>query len=143
LDAQELRRFRLQLNPVFLRHKLGGTPMKELIDLERQGWEALSTEGDAGRAFYASVLREDAVMLFPGGLRLDGRGHILQSIGAQPWQTFRMDEQETVSLSANVVTLIYRARGQREGAEPYAALITSTYVHEGEWKLVVHQHTPL
>jgi ketosteroid isomerase-like protein len=117
--------------------------MKELVELERQGWEALSTEGDAGKTFYASVLREDAVMVFPGGMRLEGRDRILQSIGSQPWQTFQIEEPRSVPLSANAVTLIYRARAQREGSEPYAALISSTYVREGGWKLAVHQHTPL
>jgi hypothetical protein len=117
--------------------------MKDLIELERRGWEALSTEGEAGRTFYGSLLREDAVMVFPGGLRLEGRDRILQSIGAQPWQTFQIEEPDAVSLTANAATLIYRARAQRKGSEPYAALISSTYVREGEWKLVVHQHTPL
>jgi hypothetical protein len=47
--------------------------MDELVELERQGWEALSSDGDAGQRFYASILRHDAVMLFPGGMRIVGR----------------------------------------------------------------------
>ncbi len=116
--------------------------MKEVVELERRGWEALSTDGDAARAFYAVVLREDAVMVFPGGMRIEGRDRILQSIGAQPWQTFQIEEPRTLSLSADAVALVYRARAQRAASDPYAALITSTYVRDGDWKLAVHQHTP-
>jgi len=67
--------------------------MQELIELEEQGWRALSTEGDAGRKFYASVLREDAVMLFSGGMRIVGRERILQSLGAQSWGFFILRTQ--------------------------------------------------
>jgi len=42
--------------------------MKKLFELERQGWDAISRKGDAGKRFYESILREGAVMLFPGGL---------------------------------------------------------------------------
>lgn len=116
--------------------------MDELVELERQGWEALSSEGNAGREFYASVLREDAVMLFPGGMRLEGREQILQSLGTQPWQTFQLEEPRAISLSRNAATLIYRVKAQRKGSGPYAALISSTYVNEKGWKLAVHQQTP-
>ena len=47
-------------------------------------------EGEAGQKFYASILREDAVMLFPGGMRIDGREHILQSLGSQPWRRLKL-----------------------------------------------------
>ena len=57
--------------------------MRELIDLEEQGWRALSTAGDAARDFYGRVLREDAVMLFPGKLRIVGRSAVLDSLAAQ------------------------------------------------------------
>jgi hypothetical protein len=117
--------------------------MDELVDLERQGWQALSSEGNAGREFYASVLREDAVMLLPGGMRLEGRDRILQSLGTQPWETFQLEEPRTISLFRNAATLIYRVTAQRKGNRPYAALISSTYVHEAGWKLALHQQTPV
>jgi Domain of unknown function (DUF4440) len=117
--------------------------MDELVDLERQGWEALSSEGNAGREFYASVLREDAVMLFPGGVRLEGREQILQSLGTQPWETFQLEQSRTMWLSRDAATLIYRVKAQRKGNKPYAALISSTYVNEGGWKLALHQQTPI
>jgi hypothetical protein len=117
--------------------------MHELIELEKQGWRALSTGGDAGKKFYMSVLREDAVMLFPGGMRLAGRERILQSIGSRPWDSFDIENPAVIQLAANAATVVYTANAQREGNEPYVALISSTYVHDRTWQLVVHQQTPV
>lgn len=120
----------------------GVSDMHELIELEERGWRALSTEGDAGKKFYASVLREDAVMLFPGGMRIVGRERILESLGTQPWDSFQIENPAVIPLANNVATLVYTAKAQRKGSEPYVALISSTYVHDGAWQLVVHQQTP-
>lgn len=117
--------------------------MEELIELEQQGWKALSTAGGAGKDFYASVLREDAVMLFPGGIRIDGRKSILQSLGPLPWESFEIENPKVVSLTPGVATLLYRVKAHRKGSEPFDALISSTYVHDREWKLVIHQQTPV
>jgi hypothetical protein len=117
--------------------------MDELIELEQKGWKALSTEGVAGREFYASVLRDDAVMLFPGGRRIDGRELILESIGLQPWETFRIENPQVVVLTSSSATVVYRVTAQRKGSQPYVALVSSTYVHDRNWKLVVHQQTPV
>ena len=116
--------------------------MRELIDLEEQGWRALSTQGDAGRTFYATVLREDAVMLFPGGMRIEGRAKILESLGAQPWQSFQIQNPQFLQLSTNVAALLYKVTAQRADSPPYTALISSTYVRDKSWQLVLHQQTP-
>lgn len=116
--------------------------MRELIELEEQGWRALSTAGDAGRKFYESVLREDAVMLFPGGMRIEGRAQILEALGSQPWQSFRIESPQVLSLSSSAASLIYKVTAQREGSAPYVALISSTYARSGTWQLVLHQQTP-
>jgi hypothetical protein len=116
--------------------------MDELLGLEQQGWQALSSPGDAGKRFYASVLRHDAVMLFPGGMRIVGRDRILDSLGSQPWESFRIEDARTVALLADAATLTYKVTAQRQGQAGYVALIASTYVRDdGQWKLVVHQQT--
>lgn len=116
----------------------------ELLGLEEQGWRALATEGDAGRNFYEVILREDAVMLFPGGMRIVGRDRILESLAAQPWESFRIEKPEVVSLTPSAAVLAYSVVAHRKGSEPYRALISSTYVRDGgAWKLVVHQQTPV
>jgi hypothetical protein len=116
--------------------------MEELIELEEQGWQARSTEGDAARKFYNSVLRDDAIMVFPGGLLIDGKQNILESFSAQPWKSFHIEEMQVVSLSEDAAVLVYKVTAQREGKDPYVALMSSTYARsQGTWKLVVHQQT--
>jgi hypothetical protein len=118
--------------------------MQELIRLEEQGWQALTEERYAGRTFYRSVLRDDAVMLFPGGLLLAGKENILATIGPQPWQSFQMEEVQTISLSEDAGVIVYRVTAQHNGPEPYVALISSTYArNDGKWQLVLHQQTPV
>lgn len=115
---------------------------RELIELEECGWRALATEGDAARKFYAALLREDAVMFFPGGLRIGGRDRILESLGTQPWKSFQIEAPHVVSLTSDAAVLAYSVAAQREVGAPYRALVTSTYVRaEGAWRLVVHQQT--
>lgn len=117
--------------------------MQDLIKLEEEGWQALSSEGDAGKRFYRSVLREDAIMLFPGGMVIEGKEKILESLAAQPWASFRIEGPQVISLSENTGVVIYKVTANRENSDPYAALISSTYVlKDGKWKLAVHQQTP-
>ena len=118
--------------------------MQQLLDLETQGWQALSTSGSAAVSFYESVLHEQAVMLFPGDLVIEGKEKILQSFGQQPWKSFLIETHRTVALGDAAAVLIYRITAQREGDDIYAALISSTYVHDADgWKLMVHQQTPV
>jgi len=117
--------------------------MQELLELEERGWRALATKGNVGQAFYASLLRDDAVMLFPGGLRIEGRERILESIGSQPWDSFRIEDAQVLPLASGAAAVVYKVTAQRGESEPYVALVCSTYVRDTDWKLVVHQQTPV
>lgn len=118
--------------------------MQEILALEEQGWQALATSQKRAQEFYTPLLAENAVMLFPGGMRLNGKDAILTSIGAQPWHTFQMSEMQVISISERVQAIAYEVTARREGSEPYAALISSTYVRNNDtWQLVLHQQTPL
>lgn len=118
--------------------------MQDLIELEEQGWQALATEGDAGKRFYSSILGDDALMLFPGGMLIDGKENILDSLAAQPWQSYQIDDSRVIALTDNAKVVVYRVTAQREGSEPYRALISSTYsLNDGKWQLVLHQQTPV
>lgn len=118
--------------------------MQELIELEEQGWQALSSDGNAAQTFYDAVLHDDAVMFFPGGMRLEGKQLILESLAAQPWKTYQIEAPRILSLSEKAALLAYKVRAQREGDEPYEALIGSTYTQVGgQWKLIFHQQTPV
>lgn len=115
----------------------------DIIDLEEQGWQALSTSETSARTFYASVLHDNAIMIFPGGLRFEGKTAILASFAVQPWSTFRIVDPRVVPILPNMRILVYSVTAQREGAEIYQALISTTYVqHQEHWKLVMHQQTP-
>lgn len=117
--------------------------MPDLIQLEDQGWQALSSEREAGPGFYGSVLHENAIMLFPGGLRIEGKEKILESLAAQPWQSYQIEDAHEIPLSETAAAVLYRVTAQREGQEAYHALISSTYIREdGAWKLILHQQTP-
>lgn len=118
--------------------------MQNLIELETQGWEALSKSREAAQEFYRSLLTDDAIMVFPGGILLRGKDEILESIGSQPWKSFQFEEIQTISLAENAGAVIYKVTARREGSATYIALISSLYVlRDGDWKLALHQQTTI
>jgi hypothetical protein len=116
--------------------------MQEIIDLEIKGWEALSIEGDAAYKFYESVLLDNAIMLFPGGMKIHGKMNILRSFGSQPWKSFQIEEPQVTALADGLAVLTYVVTARREGGDLYHVLISSLYILvEGTWKLGHHQHS--
>lgn len=116
----------------------------DLIDLEERGWKALSSECFAGKGFYQSMLHPDAVMLFPGGLRIEGKANILNTIGDQPWHTYQINNPKVIELSDTAGAMVYDVTTEGEVGGPYQALITSIYVKEdGDWRLILHQQTKI
>jgi hypothetical protein len=91
--------------------------LRELVELEQKGWEALSKKGDAGKFYYMSILREDAEMLFPGGMRIEGRENILGSIGSQPWESFQLENTRVIPLAENAATIVYKVTAKRKGSQ--------------------------
>jgi hypothetical protein len=89
--------------------------MQDLIDLEEQGWQALSSGEDASKKFYNFILHNDVVMLFPGGMLLDGKENILQALATQPWKSFQIEKPRVILLSEGAGVLVYRVTAQREG----------------------------
>jgi hypothetical protein len=114
----------------------------ELLELERLGWEALSASGGPSpAAHFGGVLADDAVFLLPGGLVLQGRDAILESMEVPPWTSYVLDHQQVVLLSAHAAAVVYRGSAVR-AESPYRALFSSTYRGSGQdWSLVVHQQT--
>lgn len=112
---------------------------RELIDLERRGWEALSS--DSGSAYYESHLTADAVMGFPFGLM--NRQEALSGIDeAEPWSSFRIDNPQVIQLGPDSGIVAYSVVAQREGQEPFSAVVSSTFVRQGgDWKLAFHQQS--
>jgi hypothetical protein len=114
----------------------------ELGDLERRGWDALSSTGEAARAFYERVLDEQVAMLLPGGLVLDDRAAIVEAMSGQPWSCYALDDLRSWRLQTDTAVVTYSVVAERDG-QAYSALMSSVYVRrEDEWKLAFHQQTP-
>lgn len=114
----------------------------ELMGLEREGWDALSVGGDAAAAYYDEVLADEVLMLLPGGMVLDDRTEVIDSMRGEPWSSYELSDERVLELGEGSAVLAYRARAVRAGVE-YSALVNSTYVRAGdEWKLALHQQTP-
>lgn len=115
----------------------------DLLALERSGWDALSTSGDAAARFYDENLDTEVLMLLPGGIVLDDREEVVESMRGAPWSAFELSDERVLELSDESAVVAYRATAQRDGGDPYTALFNSTYVRkDGRWLLVVHQQTP-
>jgi hypothetical protein len=115
----------------------------ELLELEHAAWRALSSNGDNAASFYADVLAKDVLMLLPGGLLIDDRERVVESMRGAPWSGFEISDERVVELTPDSAVIAYRATAHRGGRD-YEALFTSTYVRDGGgWKLVLHQQTPI
>ncbi len=114
----------------------------ELITLERQGWEALSSTGEAARAFYERVLDDTVLMLLPGGMVLDDRAAIVESMSGQPWSGYTLDDLRATRPAPETGLVTYGVAAERDG-QVYRALMSSLYVRRPDgWKLAFHQQTP-
>jgi hypothetical protein len=123
-----------------------GIPMSaedDLLGLERAAWDALSSDGDAAARFYDAVLAREVLMLLPGGMVLDDRTEVIDSMRGSPWTSYELSDERVLVLSEGSAVVAYRATAQRDGGA-YTALFNSTYVRvDGGWRLAVHQQTPV
>lgn len=114
-----------------------------LIDLERAAWRALSSDGDTAAMFYSDVLADEVLMLLPGGLVIDDRDQVIESMRGASWASFDLADERVHDLTPDSAVVAYRATAHRDGVD-YHALFNSTYVREdASWKLAVHQQTPI
>lgn len=115
----------------------------ELLAIERRGWEALSADGASAVRFYDEVLAADVLVLLPGGLVIDDRRRVVDSMREAPWTGFELRDEHVLPLGEDAAVVAYEATARRPDQE-YTALFNSTYVREGDgWRLVVHQQTPI
>lgn len=114
---------------------------EELVGLERRAWEALATEG-AAAPFYEEVLADDVLMLLPGGLVIDDRQAVVDSMVGPPWASYDLRDERVLPLGPDAAVVAYAATATR-GDTTYEALFASTYVRvDGRWRMAVHQQTP-
>lgn len=118
--------------------------MQYLVELEQRAWKVLCTTRKEAKQFHGALLTEDAVMLFPGGTRVEGKEVILESIGAQPWSSFQIEQPHVLSLAESSGIVFYTVTAQRAESDAYKALISSAYTFDGKaWKMAFHQQTPV
>lgn len=113
---------------------------EQLIALEREGWEALVAGG--GAAHYRKLLTANAVMAFPFGIL--SRERTLRAMAeGRPWECFEIHDPQVVELGDDCAVVVYRVIARRPGDEPYAAVVSTTFVREHDgWKLAFHQQSP-
>lgn len=113
---------------------------QELIEVEREGWRALSSSG-AGD-YYREHLTENAVMAF--GFGVISRDEAIEAMdSAPPWSSFELRAPRVVALTEDSGVVVYSVVACREGQAPYSAVVSSTFVRQdGVWKLAFHQQTP-
>ena len=101
----------------------------------------MSASGNAAASFYDDVLADEALFVLPGGLVLDDRATILDSMSGPPWDDYTLSDEGVVPLGPDAAAIVYRADGRR-GDDRYNAHCTSTYVRiDGQWRLRMHQQT--
>lgn len=120
-----------------------GSLRAELLAIEEAAWRALSTSGDAAAEYYADRLASDVLILLPGGMVVADRDRVIASMQGAPWSSFHLSDVRVLPLGDDGAVLAYRVDARR-GEQEYDALLTSTYRREdGEWRLTVHQQTPV
>jgi hypothetical protein len=112
------------------------------IVLETQGWDALSSDPAAAREFYDRILDDTVVMLLPGGMLLDDRAAVIDSMSGQPWSSYELQDARSFHPTRDTAVVTYGVVAQRDG-QSYSALMSSIYVRRADgWKLTFHQQTP-
>ena len=97
--------------------------------------------GSAGDA-YRRHLADDALVIVPGHV-LD-RSSTIDAMEASPgWDEYSIDGSRLLEVDEQAAVISYTFKGRR-GDDRYAAILTSLYAKRGEdWRLVLHQQTPL
>lgn len=93
-----------------------------------------------GAEAYDAVLDFGCLMAFPSPAGIMVGPVIAESLRHAPrWEGVIMEQRHLERPAEDVAVLAYAAFARREGAEPYRAYCTSTYVRG---RLVQHQQTP-
>ena len=113
---------------------------QRLIALEHEGWDAL-VSGEGGR-YYREHLTDDALMAFPFGV-LTRKATIEAMEAAPARERFEIADPQVVALCDESGVVFYEVVAQRPGEEPYSAVVSTTFVRDGEvWKVAFHQQSP-
>lgn len=111
---------------------------KELLEIEKGFWTL-------GEAYYKANADKECLVAFPGMAKAMSNAD-LAATAQDPdrWRDLKMDVKGMVEPGSDVVMLTYEAHATRGNGEPYAALVSTGYVHRANgWKMMFHSQTPL
>ena len=93
-----------------------------------------------GADFFERAMAPDALMVFPAPVGVLNGGAVLESLRGVPRWSSCTFEDKAEAEAGDAAALVYKVCAMREGAAPYHAICTSTYVRSGEtWLLLAHQ----
>jgi hypothetical protein len=70
----------------------------------------------------------------------------LAKTAAKPrrWRDLQIDLKGIIEPGSDIIMMTYEAHAIRENGEPYAALVSTGYVHRvNGWKMMFHAQTPM
>ncbi|MDX8440081.1 hypothetical protein [Mesorhizobium australafricanum] len=111
---------------------------EELLDIERGFWT-----GDS--AYYEANADTECLVAFPQMAKAMTNAELAET-ASKPnrWRGLDIKLKGMVEPGSDIVVLTYEARATREKGEPYAALVSTGYVHRADgWKMMFHAQTPL
>ena len=114
-------------------------PSHDFWNQEEQFWT-----GDVD--YYAEHLATESLMVFAPPAGVLNRARTVEAIANAPrWTAVSFSRRRLVRAAGSTAVLAYAVTADRgEPASRYQALCSSTYVRiDGQWKLVLHQQTPL
>ena len=93
-----------------------------VVDLERRGWEALL--GKDGAKFYADLMAEDGLMIFPG-MVLTKEQSLAAIRQAAPWLNVRLEDVRVLSAGETARSSSTGRSRIARAAQTYEAMMTS------------------
>ena len=84
------------------------TATRDLIELERAGWDALSESGEAATKHYDEVLSDDVLVIMPGGMVIDDRQQVVDSMSGAAWSRYELRDERVLELDPDTAIVAYR-----------------------------------
>ena len=111
---------------------------KDLLELEKGFWT-----GDA--AYYEANVDTECLVAFPKMAQaMDNADLAKTATKPNRWRNLKMDLKGIIEPGSDIIMLTYEASAIRENGEPYAALVSTGYVHRANgWKMMFHAQTPM
>ncbi|RWA76717.1 hypothetical protein EN836_04000 [Mesorhizobium sp. M1C.F.Ca.ET.193.01.1.1] len=111
---------------------------EELLGLEKGFWT-----GDS--AYFAAHADVECLVAFPEMAKAMANADLAKT-ATKPnrWRDLDIRLKGMVEPGSDIVMLTYEAHATRESGEPYAALVSTGYVHRADgWKMMFHAQTPI